>query len=226
MTAIALMKNISQKFKIGNDEVLAVKDVDLEIQQGEFISIVGPSGSGKSTLLNLLGGLSKPTSGEIMVKGFQLTKMNENELSIFRRKHVGFIFQSYNLLPNLTTQENVALPLIFSGVPPKERLKKSIEILEVVGLSHRLDHKPTELSGGQQQRVSIARALVNNPEIVLADEPTGNLDTITSEEIMQLFTLLNRERRCTIILVTHDLEAAKYGNKTIYFRDGKIEEVV
>lgn len=225
MGAVIETRDLVHKFFLGKTEVAAVDKVNLKVFYGELVSLVGPSGSGKSTLLNLIGGLCRPVQGEILVNGQALDRMSENELAIFRRRHLGFIFQSYNLLPNLTALENVVQPLIFAGVPTGERIRRARKILELVGLDHRLEHKPAELSGGQQQRVSIARALVNEPALVLADELTGNLDSRTSAEIIELLTQMNREKGQTFLLVTHDMEVARYSNRIIYVRDGVIEKI-
>jgi putative ABC transport system ATP-binding protein len=219
------VRNLWQKFFLGKNEVVAVREVSFEVQSGEFVSLTGPSGAGKSTLLHLIGGLDRPVRGEISVNGRLLNRMNENQLAVFRRQHLGFIFQTFNLLPNLTAWENVALPLVFAGVTPAERRRRARSILQLVGLARRLEHKPAELSGGQQQRVSIARALVHDPVLVLADEPTGNLDSRTGAEIMDLLTGINREKRCTILLVTHDAEAARRGHRIISLRDGRVEKI-
>lgn len=220
-------EDLDMEFKMGESLVHALRGLSLEVEEGEFVSIVGTSGSGKSTLLNLVGGLMKPTQGKVYVKGEDLTKMDENKLALFRRRYIGFVFQSFNLINALTAVENVELPLIFSSVSAQEREKRVTDLLKGLGLEDRLHHKPTELSGGQQQRVSIARAIINNPEIILADEPTGNLDSKTSEEIMEVLYSLNR-RGQTFLVVTHDMDVAHYGNRIIYLSDGqmtKIEEV-
>lgn len=187
------------------------------------MALLGPSGSGKSTFLNVLGGLVPPTSGDIFIRDYHISTMSENELCLFRREHLGFIFQSYNLISTMTAIENVALALTFAGVKKEIRLEQAKKVLEVVGLLDRMGHKPSELSGGQQQRVSIARALVNHPEIILADEPTGNLDSKTSEDIMEMITRLNREDNQTFVIVTHDPEVARNCTKVIHMRDGLIE---
>lgn len=187
------------------------------------MALLGPSGSGKSTFLNVLGGLVPPTSGEVLIKDFHISEMTENELCLFRRDHLGFIFQSYNLISTMTAIENVALTLTFAGIPKAIRIEKAKEALAIVGLLDRMEHKPNELSGGEQQRVSIARALVNHPEIILADEPTGNLDSKNSTDIMEMITQLNRKDNQTFVIVTHDPEAAKYCTKVIHMRDGLIE---
>jgi putative ABC transport system ATP-binding protein len=219
------VQNLWQKFFLGKNEVVAVSQVSFEIFSGEFVSLTGPSGSGKSTLLHLIGGLCRPVRGEVTVNGQLLNRMSENQLAVFRRQHLGFIFQTFNLLPNLTALENVTLPLVFADIAPTERRRRAKNILRMVGLAHRLEHKPSELSGGQQQRVSIARALVNNPVLVLADEPTGNLDSRTGAEIMGILTGINRGEGCTILLVTHDAEAARCGHRIISLRDGRVEKI-
>ncbi|MEG2419621.1 MAG: ABC transporter ATP-binding protein, partial [Eubacterium sp.] len=187
------------------------------------VALLGPSGSGKSTFLNILGGLLPATSGSVKIRDHELGTMTENELCLFRRAHLGFIFQSYNLISSMTAADNVALSLTFAGVPRKERRERALEVLEIVGLADRIDHKPSELSGGQQQRVSIARALVNHPEIILADEPTGNLDSKTSTDIMDMITRLNEEANQTFVIVTHDPDAAQYCSKIVHMKDGIIE---
>jgi ABC-type lipoprotein export system ATPase subunit/ABC-type lipoprotein release transport system permease subunit len=216
---------VCRHFELGSTGVKALDNINLEIDQGEFVALVGPSGSGKSTLLNLLGGLDRPTSGELNMQGLGLQNATEVELTAHRRYNVGFIFQSFNLLPTLTALENVALPLMLSGVPLKERQGRAADLLQRVGLSHRVDHRPTEMSGGEQQRAAIARALVNNPQLILADEPTGNLDTATGNEVMQLLRKLNTESGVTLIVVTHDPEVAAYADRIVYLRDGGVEKI-
>jgi putative ABC transport system ATP-binding protein len=216
--------NVEMQFEMGASIVNALRGVSLDIEEGEFVSIIGTSGSGKSTLLNLVGGLMKPSTGSIYVKGVELSKMNENDLALFRRRYIGFVFQSFNLVSTLTAVENVELPLIFSNISHSEREKRVTALLTDLGLEDRLDHKPSELSGGQQQRVSIARAIINNPEIILADEPTGNLDSKTSEDIMEILYSLNRQGQ-TFLIVTHDMNVAHYGNRIIYLTDGKISKI-
>jgi ABC-type lipoprotein export system ATPase subunit/ABC-type lipoprotein release transport system permease subunit len=223
-TAIQLI-DICRQYQLGSTEVRALNKIDLEIDQGEFAALVGPSGSGKSTLLNLLGGLDRPTSGEIIVRDLALHDATEKELTAHRRHNIGFIFQTFNLIPTLTALENVALPLMLCGVSLTERLERARELLERVGLNHRLDHRPTEMSGGEQQRAAIARALVNEPNIILADEPTGNLDTSTGSEVMSLLRDLNRERGVTLIIVTHDPEVAAFADRIIHLRDGEVIEI-
>jgi putative ABC transport system ATP-binding protein len=217
-------ENLEMNFKMGETLVNALRGVSMDVEEGEFVSIVGTSGSGKSTLLNLVGGLMKPTVGKVYVKNEDLTKMNENNLALFRRRYIGFVFQSFNLINTLTAVENVELPLLFSNVPSTERDRRVKTLLTGLGLEDRLDHKPTELSGGQQQRVSIARAIINEPEIILADEPTGNLDSKTSQEIMEVLYALNRKGQ-TFLVVTHDMDVAHYGNRIVYLRDGRISQI-
>ena len=222
MQAIIEAKSLNKTFKLGSIDVEVLRDIDLTIDSGEFVSIMGPSGSGKSTLLYLIGGLDKPTSGSVKIKGSELSDMKDKEQSIMRRRDIGFVFQFYNLIPNLNVEENVMLPLLLDGKKLKDNRSKLDEILEVVGLSDRRSHTPRELSGGQQQRVAIARALINEPDIILADEPTGNLDTKTGMEVMQLLQKINKEKGKTIVQVTHSKEAADYGNRIINVRDGKV----
>jgi putative ABC transport system ATP-binding protein len=216
--------NLARSFDIGETTVQALRDVNLEVPAGQFLALVGPSGSGKSTLLNLVGGLDQPTNGELWVDGVELRTSREKALTTHRRATVGFVFQSFNLLPRLTALENVAIPLMFVGVSQHERLERARDLLIRVGLEERMHHRPTQLSGGEQQRVAIARALVGQPAIILADEPTGNLDTATGGEIMALLRLLNREEGATLLLVTHDIEAAAYADRLLHLRDGRIQE--
>lgn len=213
---------VNHSYGTGKIKVPVLFDINLHVNKGEFVALCGSSGSGKSTLLNLLAGLTKPEEGSVMVSGAQISSYSENELCLFRRKSMGFIFQSYNLLPNLTALENVELPLIFAGEGVKKRRAKATEILERVGLEGRIDHRPNELSGGQQQRVSIARALVNQPGIILADEPTGNLDSKTEQEIMNLMKQMNKENGTTFIIVTHEQEVAEQSDRVIYLQDGRV----
>lgn len=224
MQEIIELKNLKKAFKIGKESLLVLKGIDLALYKEQAICIVGPSGSGKSTLLNMMAGLEKPTSGEIVVGGIHIENLNEDDLTKFRQLNVGFVFQSYNLIPTLTALENVGLGLIFKGIPKKERDERSAYLLEKVGLKDRMKHKPSEMSGGQQQRVSIARAFVNKPKIVFADEPTGNLDTKTSVEIMELMTTMTKKDKQTLIIVTHDLETAVYSDRIVHVRDGLIEK--
>lgn len=220
--AVIYLKNVCKYYKMGEEVVKALDDVTLEIEKGSFTSIMGPSGSGKSTLMNILGCLDVPTSGTYILDGVDTRKMDDDELSIIRNKKIGFVFQYYNLLPKLTAIENVELPLIYAGVPKSRRLKAAKELLESVGMGSRLYHYPSQLSGGQQQRVAIARALVTNPEIILADEPTGNLDSRSGEEVMKILAAINEKEKKTIVLITHDMKIASYGEKLIMISDGKI----
>ncbi len=212
-------------YRVGEEKVRALNGLDFIINRGEFCSIVGASGSGKSTLLNMLAGLEKPTKGEIIIAGEHMETKKENQLVAFRREHIGFIFQSYNLLPTLNAIENVALPLTFQGIGKKARTKRACELLDMVGLSKHKKHKPTQMSGGQQQRVGMARALVVQPEIVFADEPTGNLDSTTSEEMMELMRRVVSEKHQTLVMVTHDDHLAGYADRIIRIKDGKIISV-
>ena len=216
--------NLSKIYKLGEVSVEVLKDVNIVIGQGEFVSLMGPSGSGKSTLLYLLGGLDKPTSGSIKLKGRELSAMKDKEESEMRRRDIGFVFQFYNLVPNLSVEENIMLPILLDGKKLKHYESRLNEILELVGLSDRRKHTPRELSGGQQQRVAIARALVNEPDIILADEPIGNLDSKTGTEIMELFKRINKEKGKTVVQVTHSYEAARYGTRAINVKDGRVWE--
>ena len=215
------LKNVHKDYEMGEGLVRAVDGVDLKIKQGDFIAIVGPSGSGKSTMMNLVGALDLATKGDIFLDGLNIEHLEESDLAQIRGKKVGFIFQTFNLIPTQTALENVMLPMLFQGIGREERKERAEELLEKVGLGDRMNHLPGELSGGQRQRVAIARALANEPEIILADEPTGNLDTKTGEEIIKMFIKLNKEGK-TVIVVTHDLEMAKRAKKIIKLRDGKI----
>lgn len=225
MEKIIELKNIRKVYKMGPETINALNDVSLDFYKGKVYCLLGTSGSGKSTLLNMIAGLEKPTSGSIIFHKKQLHKMNENQLALFRQKYIGFIFQSYNLLPTLTALENVTLPLIFRKVSKKERNKISYKMLKEVGLEGRIRHKPSEMSGGQQQRVSIARAFVNSPQVVFADEPTGNLDTRTTYEMMNLIIRLAKENNQTLIIVTHDLEISQYADCIIKIRDGDVQSI-
>ncbi len=215
------MRDLRKTFIMGRQKVHALAGIDLDIKKGSFTVIMGPSGSGKSTLLYLLGGLDRATSGEIHVDGFELEKMDENDLGLFRRKKVGFIFQSFNLISSMTAFQNVAFPMRFAGIPTKERHVRASSLLNQVGLSNRAQHRPTELSGGQQQRVAVARSLVNNPPLILADEPTGNLDTTSGYSIMKLLSRLNQEGR-TVVVVTHDLRMRQFASEMIFLLDGMV----
>lgn len=222
MKKIIELKNVSQHYKMGKSIVKALDDVDLDIISGELTALIGPSGSGKSTLLNVTGGLVKPTKGDVRIKDSDITNYSENDMCLFRRDNVGFIFQSFNLNPTLSALENVMMPLIYARVAQNKRKDMATNALKLVGLDDRKDHRPGELSGGQQQRVSIARALVNNPEIVLCDEPTGNLDSETGREILSLITRMNKESKVTFIIVTHDINVANICDRIITLKDGKI----
>ena len=219
------VKNLYKIFRVGNEKVRALNGVDLTIYKGEFCAIVGTSGSGKSTMLNMLAGLEKPTKGEVIVAGEHLEKMNENQLVKFRREHVGFIFQSFNLLGTMNAIENVALPLTFRGVDKKIREAKAVEMLKLVGLPKHMKHRPNEMSGGQQHRVGVARALVLDPEIIFADEPTGNLDSKTSAEVLGLMRKVVTEKNQTMVMVTHDNHLAGFADRIFHIIDGKIVKI-
>ncbi|MCR5208775.1 MAG: ABC transporter ATP-binding protein [Lachnospiraceae bacterium] len=219
------VKDLYKIYRIGTNKVYALNGVDFSVEKGEFCCIVGTSGSGKSTLLNMMAGLEPPTRGEIIVAGEHIEKKNESGLVLFRQAHVGFIFQSYNLLPNLTALENVAMPLTFQGVPKAVRLKRAMKMLSLVGLGKYVRHRPGQMSGGQQQRVGIARALVVKPEIIFADEPTGNLDSNTTMDVLNLIRKIVHEDGQTVVMVTHDNNLAAYGDKIIHIKDGKITEI-
>ena len=223
--ALIEIKDVTKTYHVGAVDVHALRGVDVSIAPGELNCIVGRSGSGKSTLLNVLAGLEKVTSGQIVIAGKRLDRMTQGELIVFRQQHVGFIFQSFNLMPYYTAMENVALPLMFRGVPTMERMKRAKEMLRVVGLETHLWHKPAEMSGGQQQRVGIARALVSNPEIVFADEPTGNLDSNTSDEVMHVITDILKKQGKTLVMVTHDPNMAQFCDRVIRLLDGRIQEI-
>jgi putative ABC transport system ATP-binding protein len=214
--------NIKRDFVLGNEIVYVLKGIDLEINKGEYVALMGPSGSGKSTLMNLLGCLDTPTSGSYILNGKDVSKMHDDELAEIRNKEIGFVFQTFNLLPRTTALDNVALPMVYAGFSKSERKVRAEEVLKQVGLADRMDHQPNQLSGGQRQRVAVARALVNNPSIILADEPTGNLDSKTSEEIMKLFGDIHKLGN-TVIVVTHEEEVAAYAHRIIRLRDGMIE---
>ena len=214
--------NIKRNFALGDEIVYVLKGIDLEINKGEYVALMGPSGSGKSTLMNILGCLDTPTSGTYILNGKDVSKMKDNELAGIRNKEIGFVFQTFNLLPRMTALDNVALPMIYAGYSKSERKARAEVVLNQVRLADRMDHQPNQLSGGQRQRVAVARALVNNPSIILADEPTGNLDSKTSLEIMALFNDIHANGN-TVILVTHEEEIAAYAHRVIRLRDGMIE---
>lgn len=220
--ALINITNIKRNFELGNEIVYVLKGIDLQINKGEYVALMGPSGSGKSTLMNLLGCLDTPTSGSYILNGKDVSLMKDDELAEIRNKEIGFVFQTFNLLPRTTALDNVALPMIYAGYSKSERYLRAKEVLEQVNLEDRMDHQPNQLSGGQRQRVAIARALVNKPSIILADEPTGNLDSKTSLEIMKLFGDIHNSGN-TVILVTHEEEIAAYAHRIIRLRDGMIE---
>ena len=222
MSQVIKIRSITRDFPLGQEVVKVLKGIDLDIEKGEYVALMGPSGSGKSTLMNLLGCLDTPTTGHYALNGIDVSSMSDDELAEIRNKEIGFVFQSFNLLPKSTALENVMLPLIYSGYDKKERVEKALTALKKVNLSDRVNHRPNELSGGQRQRVAVARALVNNPSIILADEPTGNLDSATSEEIMALFKDIHKNGN-TIIIVTHEEDIAQYAHRIIRLRDGEIE---
>jgi len=224
METIIEVVDLFKTYTLGTVPVEVLKDINLSITKGEFITIMGPSGSGKSTLLYLIGGLDNPTNGKIIISGQDIAILSDQEQSVMRRRKVGFVFQFYNLVPNLTVEDNIMLPILLDGKQIKNYQKKLDDILDIVELSDRKTHTPRELSGGQQQRVAIARALINEPDIILADEPTGNLDSKTAEEVMKLLQLINYEKGKTIVQVSHSLETAKYGNRIINVKDGRVWE--
>lgn len=223
MSALIELQHIQRYYKMGTELLFALKDVSIEIQKGEYVALMGPSGSGKSTLMNVLGALDTPSDGKYILNGTDVSDMVDNDLADVRNREIGFVFQTFNLLPRLSALDNVALPLIYAGVKKEDRNKRAAEVLESVGLGDRMHHKPNELSGGQRQRVAVGRALINNPSIILADEPTGNLDTKTSVEIMQLFEDLYNQGN-TIIIVTHEEDIAQRAKRIIRLRDGLVED--
>ena len=217
-------ENVWKIYRLGTVEVAALRGLSIEIKRGEHLAMMGPSGSGKSTFLHLAGALDRPTRGRVLIEGRDPSKLNDDELSKLRNRYIGFVFQTFNLIPRLTALENVMLPLVVRGVDGSERRKRAIEALEQVGLGDRINHRPTELSGGEQQRVAIARAIVTRPRIVLADEPTGNLDSVSAREIVKVLSRLNRELGITVVVVTHDPEVASAARRVVRIRDGVIYE--
>jgi putative ABC transport system ATP-binding protein len=221
--AVIAVKSLVKTYQVGEHEVRALRGVNLEVQRGEFLAVTGPSGSGKSTFMHIVGCLDRPTSGQYLLDGQDVSRMSKDALAAVRNKKIGFVFQGFNLLSRTSALDNVELPLLYGGaLKTAERHKRAKEMLEAVGLGERFDHHPNQLSGGQQQRVAIARALINTPSILLADEPTGNLDTRTSIEVMGLFQRLNLERRITVVLITHEMDIAEYGTRIVSFRDGQV----
>ncbi|HDI73305.1 MAG: lipoprotein-releasing system ATP-binding protein LolD [Candidatus Altiarchaeales archaeon] len=220
--AIIKLEDVWKIYHMGEVEVPALRGLNLEIYPGEFVAIMGPSGSGKSTAMNMIGCLDVPTRGHIFLEGQDISRLHESDLAQIRGKTIGFIFQTFNLMPGLTALENVMLPMTFQGIPRHEREMRAEKLLNLVGLSDRINHKPTELSGGQQQRVAIARSLANDPEVILADEPTGNLDTKTGREVMEMLSNLHREEKKVIIMVTHDQDISQYAERILHLRDGRI----
>ena len=222
MSLVIKIRNIIRDFPLGQEIVHVLKGIDLDIERGEYVALMGPSGSGKSTLMNLLGCLDTPTAGSYELNGHDVSSMSDDELAEIRNKEIGFVFQTFNLLPRTTALDNVALPMIYAGASKKARTERAEEVLTDVGLADRMDHKPNQLSGGQRQRVAVGRALVNKPSIILADEPTGNLDSKTSEEIMKLINEIHANGN-TVILVTHEEEIAEHAHRVIRLRDGMVE---
>ena len=222
---IVRTKNLSKIYTMGGTEVRALDDVALDIRRGEYVSIMGPSGSGKSTLFNMIGGLDKPTKGTVFIDEVDMAQLTASELAFLRCRKIGYIFQTFNLIPVMTALENVTLPMVFAGLTTDDALDKGMGLLKKVGLGDRHDHKPTELSGGQQQRVAIARAFANDPAIILADEPTGNLDLKTGKEIITLLKQMNEEKKVTVISATHDLKMLDVSDRVVWIRDGKLERI-
>ena len=225
MSAVAALEGVWKIYRVGKIEYPALRGVDLTIDRGEFVAVVGPSGSGKSTLLHILGGLDKPTKGKVIVEGTDLAQLDSSKLAEYRNKFIGFVFQFYNLLPYLTAIENVELPMAIAGIDPKQRRSKALSLLKLFGLEKMAFKRPSELSGGEQQRMAIARALINDPKILLADEPTGNLDSVNADLVVRAFRKLTDERGTTVVMVSHNLELTRYCDKVVKLRDGKVDEV-
>lgn len=225
MSLVIKIRNITRDFPLGNEVVKVLKGIDLDIEKGEYVALMGPSGSGKSTLMNLLGCLDTPTSGSYFLNGNDVSNMSDDDLAEIRNKEIGFVFQTFNLLPRTTALENVALPMIYAGISKSNRKIRAEKVLADVGLADRMDHKPNQLSGGQRQRVAVGRALINNPSIILADEPTGNLDSVTSLEILALFDEIHKQGN-TVIVVTHEEEVAEHAHRVIRLLDGMVESDV
>jgi putative ABC transport system ATP-binding protein len=220
------VRDLTKTYQVGDIEVRALRGASLDVRRGEFVCVTGPSGSGKSTFMHIIGCLDRPTSGQYFLDGKDVSKLSKDDLAMIRNRKIGFVFQGFNLLSRTTALDNVELPLLYNGgskMKAAERHKRAKEVLEIVGLGKRMDHYPNQLSGGQQQRVAIARALINEPSIILADEPTGNLDTRTSVEVMDIFQRLNMERGITVVLITHEMDIAEHGTRLVKFRDGKIQ---
>lgn len=222
MTSLIEVINLIKIYKMGNIDFHALRDVSLAVDEGEFVAVMGASGSGKSTFMNIIGCLDKPTAGNYLMDGQEVASLGKDKLAGIRNKKIGFVFQSFNLLQRMSALQNVELPLLYNGSPVKDRKIRAIAALKSVGLEDRAYHRPSQLSGGQQQRVAIARALINNPSLILADEPTGNLDSQTSVEIMTLFKRLNKEHGITVVMVTHEPDIAAYADRHVYFKDGKV----
>ena len=224
MTAVISVRNLSKTYHVGEHSVHALRSISLDVDPGEFVAVIGPSGSGKSTLMHILGCLDQPTSGQYFLEGRDVSQLSDDEVSLVRNKQIGFVFQGFNLLTRTSALENVELPLLYGteNVSSAQRKKRAMAALEAVGLESRWDHHTNQLSGGQQQRVAIARALLNDPSILLADEPTGNLDSKTSIEVMEIFQSLQRERGITVVLITHEMDVAQYGSRIVTFKDGNI----
>ena len=225
MPTVISVKNLVKTYVVGEVQVKALRGINLDVERGQFLAVSGTSGSGKSTFMHIVGCLDKPTSGQYLLDGEDVSRMSKDALAAVRNKKIGFVFQGFNLLSRTSALDNVELPLLYGGkstLKTVARHKRALEMLELVGLGNRADHHPNQLSGGQQQRVAIARALINNPSILLADEPTGNLDTRTSIEVMGIFQRLNQERGITVVLITHEMDIAEYGNRTVTFRDGQV----